>query len=120
MENLVYVLPMLASAGTPLVFFFIGVAISLVLRLHGDTPKGHIWCMSLPVAMLCAGMMLNANSVTQPGENGTVIIFTFMTGVGKFLNFGGMMMLLGTMVPQLFKSARDRVMTRAQGQIAGE
>lgn len=39
---------------------------------------------------------------------------------GKFLSFGGMMVFLDTMMPQLFHSARDRVMTKAQAQLAGE
>ena len=74
--------------------------------------------MSLPVAMLKSGMRLTANLATDAQGNATVINFTFMTRAGKFLNFGSMMVLLGAIVPQLFKSARNRVMTRTQAQLA--
>lgn len=76
--------------------------------------------MSQPVAMLKSGMRRTANSATDAQGSATVINFTFMTRAGKFLNFGGTMMLLGTMVPQLFHSARDRLMTKAQVQLAGK
>ncbi|WP_143515632.1 hypothetical protein [Pseudooceanicola marinus] len=76
--------------------------------------------MSQPVAMLKSVMRRTANSATDAQGSATDINFTFMTRAGKFLNFGSMMMLLGTMGPQLFHSARNQMMTKAQAQLAGK
>ncbi len=86
---------------TPFLAFFVGVFISIKLELNGQSKHSHVVLMSIPVGLLTIGNLLMATNVN--GQYG------FMGSAGQYLIFIGTVMLYGTLVPQLFESARSRI-----------
>ena len=109
---LVFVVPFMA--------FAVGVFISDVVGLNEGESRRNVYLMALPVGLLTVGILLQGTTVRIDLDAGlTLVRYGHMQGVGLYLVFCGTIMFYGTLVPQLFRSFRERLRDSADaGQIA--
>ncbi len=98
----------------PFIAFGMGVYISDVIGLNSEESRKHVYLMALPVGLLTVGVLLSGTTVKVMAENGLPQVHHgHMQSFGIYLVFCGTIMFYGTLVPQLFKSYRDRIQRRA-------
>ncbi|MBC6441851.1 MAG: hypothetical protein GDA53_01790 [Rhodobacteraceae bacterium] len=112
----------------PLLCFFIGVYISQKLNLNGNLPAKETYLMAIPVSLLSVGAMvlgtrynvspiefltpklagkLGSISVAEMKEQLVTVRYTHMRSFEYYGIFCGMIILHGTLVPQLFRLFRE-------------
>ncbi|MDR6264228.1 MULTISPECIES: hypothetical protein [Rhodobacterales] len=97
----------------PFMAFAAGVYISDVIGLNSEESRKNIYLMAMPVGMLTVGILLSGTTVKVMSEGGLPQVhYGHMQSFGIYLVFCGTIMFYGTLVPQLFKSYRDRFKER--------
>ena len=99
-----------AAMAVPLVCFTIGVKIAIAINRYPDTPKVHLWWMSVPVAFLIVGANLSNSTITT----GDTTTFAFMETPGQLLTAMGVTVLYGVLTPSLFETFLARLQNNNQ------
>lgn len=106
---------MIAAFFIPFLAFAIGVWISDVIGLNESESRKNVFLMALPVGMLTVGILLSGTTVRVMSEAGLPEVHHgHMQSFGIYLVFCGTIMFYGTLVPQLFRSFRDRFQKDAE------
>ena len=92
----------------PFAAFFVGVQISIILKLNRQLRTNQVWWSSIPVAFFTIGTLLGVSryAVPIPGSNLLVVGYGHYDDVPRFLTFTGTLMFYGTVVARLFDQIR--------------